>query len=73
MVRKAAKKTGVEFVLDCSVTMAWFFKDEANTYSNTVRKSLSRATAMVPALRPLEVANILVVGERRQRRPYKGF
>jgi predicted nucleic acid-binding protein len=55
-----------EFVLDCSLTMAWYFKDEANPYANAVRRALGVAGAVVPALWPLEVANILVLGERRR-------
>jgi predicted nucleic acid-binding protein len=67
MAKKGFRKKTHEFVLDCSVTMAWYFKDEADVYANTVRRALSRASAVVPALWPLEVANILVLGERRQR------
>lgn len=55
------------FVLDCSVTMAWYFKDESEPYANLVRKSLSRCEAIVPSMWPLEVVNILVQGERRHR------
>jgi hypothetical protein len=29
MATKGRKKKAGEFVLDCSVTMAWYFKDEA--------------------------------------------
>ncbi len=67
MAKRASKKIAPEFILDCSVTMAWYFKDEANAYANAVRRSLSRTRAVVPALWPLEVANILVLGERRRR------
>jgi predicted nucleic acid-binding protein len=67
MAKKESKKKAGEFVLDCSVTMAWYFKDEANAYARAVRKSLSGLNAVVPSLWPLEVANILVLGERRQR------
>jgi predicted nucleic acid-binding protein len=67
MAKKGSKKKAREFILDCSVTMAWYFKDEANAYAKAVRRSLSAAVAVVPALWPLEVANILVLGERRQR------
>jgi predicted nucleic acid-binding protein len=67
MTRKARKKKTQEFVLDCSVTLAWYFKDEANAYAVAVGRALSEATAVVPALWPLEVANILVLGERRHR------
>jgi predicted nucleic acid-binding protein len=67
MAKKGIKKKAHEFILDCSVTMAWYFKDEANAYANAVRRALSRARAVVPALWPIEVANILVLGERRRR------
>lgn len=56
-----------EFVLDGSVTMSWFFQDEANEYADSVRDGLGSWHAVVPALWPLEVANTLVVGERRRR------
>ena len=54
-------------VIDCSVTMAWYFKDEATPYTNAVRAALARERAAVPALWPLEVANVLLMGERRKR------
>jgi predicted nucleic acid-binding protein len=47
--------------------MAWYFKDEANAYAKAVRRSLSGRGAVVPAMWPVEVANILVLGERRHR------
>jgi predicted nucleic acid-binding protein len=55
------------FVLDCSVTMAWCFDDEATPYTNGVRDSLAAMRAVVPSLWPLEVANATIVGERRKR------
>jgi len=55
------------FVLDCSVTMAWCFDDEATPYTDGVRDSLAELRAVVPSLWPLEVANAAVVGERRKR------
>ena len=54
-------------VIDCSVTMAWYFKDEATPYTNAVRAALATERAAVPALWPLEVANVLLLGERRKR------
>ena len=54
-------------VIDCSVTMAWYFKDEGTTYTNAVRAALATERAAVPALWPLEVANVLLMGERRKR------
>jgi predicted nucleic acid-binding protein len=67
MAKKRINKKAQEFILDCSVTMAWYFRDEAKAYANAVRRALSVARAVVPALWPLEVANILVLGERRGR------
>jgi predicted nucleic acid-binding protein len=54
-------------VIDCSLTMAWYFKDEATPYTNAVRASLAIERAVVPALWPLEVANVLLMAERRKR------
>jgi predicted nucleic acid-binding protein len=67
MARKAREPKAEAFVLDCSVTMAWYFKDEAHAYANAIRTALGGVAAVVPALWPLEVANILVMGERRKR------
>ena len=55
------------FVLDGSVTMAWYFKDEMNDYANAVRDGMDQSQAVVPSLWPLEVANTVVMGERRKR------
>lgn len=49
------------------MTLAWFFQDETNAYAEAVEDSLARAEAVVPSLWPLEVANTLVIGERRKR------
>ena len=45
------------FVLDCSVTMAWCFDDEATPYTDGVRDCLAGMRAVVPSIWPLEVAN----------------
>lgn len=55
------------FVLDCSVTMAWCFEDEASPYADSVQDSLKTVRAVTPCIWPLEVANVLIVGERRKR------
>ena len=55
------------FVLDGSVTLAWFFEDEISAYAEAVENSLEHAKAVVPSLWPLEVANTLIMGERRGR------
>jgi predicted nucleic acid-binding protein len=55
------------FVLDNSVVMAWFFEDEVSEYADAVLQSLEDAEAVVPAIWPLEVGNVLLVAERRRR------
>jgi predicted nucleic acid-binding protein len=55
------------FVLDCSVTMAWCFESEADAYTQSVLASMPRDGALVPAVWLLEVANVLLVAERRRR------
>ena len=55
------------FVLDCSVTMAWCFENEADPRADAVLNSMSNATACAPCVWGLEVANVLLVGERRGR------
>ena len=55
------------FVLDCSVTMAWLFSDEANQSTDELRESLIKDSAVVPVLWPIEVANVLLVATRRGR------
>ena len=55
------------FVLDCSVTMAWVFPDEATEATNQLRDSLVEGRAFVPSLWPVEVGNVLLVATRRNR------
>lgn len=63
-VAKAPKK-GV--IIDSSVAIAWCFLDEKDDYSQSVLDALASEPAFVPDLWHLEVANTLVVGERRKR------
>lgn len=56
-----------EFVLDGSVTMVWGFDDEADDYADAILERMPELQAHVPSLWPLEVANALLVGERRHR------
>lgn len=55
------------FVLDTSVAASWFFEDEGGEYAAVVLESLANSEAVVPTLWPLEVANVLIVAERRRR------
>lgn len=55
------------YVLDCSVTMAWCFADEASVYADAALMALQQGKALVPSLWLLEISNVLLVAERRQR------
>ena len=56
------------FVLDCSVTMAWFFEDEATPATDALLDRISQGGQAVVAQHwPLEVGNTLLMGERRKR------
>jgi predicted nucleic acid-binding protein len=55
------------FVVDTSVVMAWCFKDETSRYADAVLDTLNEAVAVVPSIWPLEVVNVLLAAERRQR------
>lgn len=67
MAKRTVKAKPGAFVLDGSITLAWFFEDEANAYAESVEDALASAAAVVPSLWPLEVANALLMGERRKR------
>ncbi len=58
---------GDGIVIDCSVAMSWCFLDEDDDYARTVLRALAGVQACVPTLWCLEVANALLVGERRNR------
>ena len=55
------------FVVDASVALAWCFEDKATAYAESVLDRLQQTEAVVPAIWPLEVANVLLMAERRQR------
>ncbi|MCU0574049.1 MAG: type II toxin-antitoxin system VapC family toxin [Syntrophobacteraceae bacterium] len=55
------------FVVDNSVVMSWCFEDEGDTYAEDVLESLEAGEALVPAIWPLEVGNVLLVAERKKR------
>ena len=55
------------FVLDGSITMVWGFEDEDDDYAAAILDKMPDLQAHVPSLWPLEVANALIVGERRGR------
>jgi len=56
-----------EVVIDASVALAWCFPDEASDYADAVLAALEDQTILVPAIWSAEIANALLVGERRKR------
>jgi predicted nucleic acid-binding protein len=54
-------------VFDCSVTLAWFLKDERSSFSDAAFDLLETAECWVPFLWRLEFPNALLVAERRRR------
>ena len=65
--KERVRKPTEGFVLDNSIVMAWRFEDEVDEYADAVLERLADTRAVVPALWPLEVANALLMGERRKR------
>jgi predicted nucleic acid-binding protein len=57
----------MDFVLDASVSLAWFLPDESPSYADHVLDLLRNSQAFVPAIWPFEFANALLVAERRGR------
>ena len=55
------------FVIDASVTLAWFFPDERPEYAARVIRRLKTDTALAPEVWPYEVANALLTAEHRSR------
>jgi predicted nucleic acid-binding protein len=55
------------FVMDCSITMAWLFREEATPRTEQLLDCLSSETAVVPAWWALEVTNVIAIAERKRR------
>lgn len=55
------------FVLDASVALAWCFQDESSPATDSILHALRTTNALVPTIWPLEIANALLVAERRAR------
>ena len=54
-------------VIDCSVTMAWCFEDESSLFADKVLDHIAETETWAPSLWAFEVANVLLVAERRGR------
>ncbi len=57
----------MSLVLDASLTLAWYFEDEASAASDALLAVVSRRGAVVPPLWRLEVANGFQSAIRRKR------
>ena len=56
------------FVVDASVGFSWVYPDQASAYTEGVLTTLDNgATALVPTLWPIEIANAVLVAVRRRR------
>ncbi len=56
-----------DIVLDCSMTLAWFFEDEATPETDALFLALPGMSVVVPDLWYLELANSLNVALARKR------
>lgn len=55
------------FVLDCSVCLAWYFRDEATEFCDQVGLAIHRSEVWVPSLWRLELISAVLNAERRKR------
>jgi len=55
------------FVVDCSVSLAWFLEDERGAFTDSILRATLTADHWVPAVWPLEFANGLLMAQRRKR------
>ena len=58
----------MDFVLDCSVAVAWVLNDESSAEADGWGEVMANGqSALAPVIWPLEMANVLLVAERRKR------
>lgn len=57
----------MRFVLDCSIAISWCLVDENDNYANAILAIMPDSEAYVPGIWSLEIANTLLVAERRNR------
>ncbi len=55
------------FVLDCPISASWCLTDEQNGKALDILERLTKEEALVPSLWTIEMANILVIAERKGR------
>lgn len=54
-------------VLDASLALSWALPDEASAYSDAILKTVALSGALVPGLWPHEMANGLLMAQKRKR------
>lgn len=54
-------------VLDCSAALAWVLPGESDPATDVLLETVAATGAVAPALWPFEVANVLLMAERRGR------
>ncbi len=54
-------------VLDCSVVAAWLLPGESNDAVNRILTRVTETGALVPGIWRIEIANVLLMAERRKR------
>ena len=54
-------------VFDCSVTLAWFLKDERTAFTDAAFEMMEAGECWVPFVWRLEFPNALLVAQRRKR------
>ncbi len=64
-ISAAIASTG--WVIDASVTMPWFFPDEATPFTEGLLDALGEHTLWAPSLWVLECTNVLQSAQRRRR------
>jgi predicted nucleic acid-binding protein len=57
----------MNFVFDCSIAMAWCFEDKGTELTDSLLERLAQGSAKVPSIWSVEVANVLVISERKGR------
>lgn len=55
------------FVVDCSVSIAWLFEEQADAYTEAALEALPGSFAVAPRWWSIEVLNVLLALERRGR------
>jgi predicted nucleic acid-binding protein len=57
----------LSFVVDASAAAAWFFEDETTPWSESLLEATRQGGVWAPGLWPLEICNLLLMAQRRQR------